>query len=823
MRALLRDVLGGLRARRWATGVALGGLMMALTACLLVGLLAIALSDPDPGVPDPQRVVLLDFKGNLPGESNFWFTAAPLSFADMLKRRQVPLEQISRVGQGGLDIKIDGRLQAAYLVLADPDIVALLGLKSLHGDLYASLQRRDGIAINTDLLRKLWGDLPAAQAIGRQIEGEGKLYTVTAVLPALDPRNPLANPGTMPSVGLAMAIAGYDSQANTRTPAQREAIYIINGRVYARLAPGASVEQVGGWMRAAFEANPAYAKLPAEWTANGRQAAYFRGLTLTQLPFEGDVGELRWQLLGAVGAACALLLLLASFNSMNVQTASLLQRQRETALRRSLGADGPRLLQLWGLEVLLPLLLAAAGAALVTWWLAPAFAAWIGLDPRHPVADPLPLRAWIGLGLSVLLLLPLILALPAWAALRRAPAPALQGRNASEGPWGRRLRQTLLSLQLGGSILLLGLAGVLALQQQHLLQLDRGFATHGRLWLGLLVNPEAVPNLKPLTDALTQHPAIKHWAFSNMRPARDTMGERDPHVSASRHKQTLRVSRVSASFFDTYGMTVLAGDPREGGAAPASDARGDGEQRLVLDAKAARLLGFASPQAAVGALLHGGGEWLQEGKDARRVVAVVKDVRLESAREPALPQAFLLSEAAQYDISVYGPDPVALRRALDDIWSAHGPAIGHEIQSADEQLAEVYQQEQQISALVAGIALLAVGVAMLGAYALVADTLRRRRTELVLHRLHGASDAQIARHLAREFSLPWLAAVALGLPLAAYLGWRYLSGFEARVDLASGLVLPLVLACAITLIVTVLAALRHLRQALSLQPIEALR
>ncbi|MDC8770131.1 ABC transporter permease family protein [Roseateles albus] len=117
---------------------------------------------------------------------------------------------------------------------------------------------------------------------------------------------------------------------------------------------------------------------------------------------------------------------------------------------------------------------------------------------------------------------------------------------------------------------------------------------------------------------------------------------------------------------------------------------------------------------------------------------------------------------------------------MDDIWSAHGPAIGPEIQSADEQLAEVNQQEQQISALLAGIALLAVGVAMLGAY-------------------------------------------ALGLPLAAYLGWHYLSGFEARVDLASGLVLPLVLACAITLIVTVLAALRHLRQALSLQPIEALR
>lgn len=821
MKALFADAWRGLRSRRWGTAVALGGLMLAQTACLLVGLLAIALSDPDPGVPDPQQVVLLDFKGNLPGESNFWFTASPLSFADMLKRREVPLTHISRVAGGGLDIKTEGRQQASYLLMTDPDIAPLLGLKTLHGDLRSSLARRDGIAINTDLLRKLWGDLPGAQAMGRQIEAEGQLYTVTAVLPDLDPRNPLVIERTLPSVGRAMAMVGYDSQANASTPEQREALYIIQGRVFARLGAGASVDQVGGWMRAAFEANPLYAKLPTEWKANGRQAAFFRGLALTQLPFEGGTGELRWQLLGAVGAACALLLLLAAFNSMNLQTASLLQRQRETALRRSLGADAPRLLQLWGLELLLPLLLAAAGAALLAWWLAPALAAWFGLGPDHPVADPMPLRAWAGLGLSVLLLLPLTLALPAVGALRRAPAPALQSRNASEGPWGRRLRQGLLTFQLSGSILLLGMAGVLALQQQHMLQLDRGFDTHNRYWLGLVVNPKAIPNLEPLLKGLNQHPAIKHWAVSEMRPARDTMGMRDPHVSTSGHKQTLRVSRVSASFFDTYGMTVLAGDPRAGGAAKGER---EGEQRLVIDAKAARLLGFENPQAAVGAQLQGGGEWLQVGKDLRRVVAVVKDVRLESAREPALPQGFLLSEQAQWDISVYGPDSIALRRALDEIWAAHGPTtIRHEIQSADEQLAEVYQQEQQISSLLAGIALMAVGVAMLGAYALVADTLRRRRTELVLRRLHGASDAQIAAQLAREFAAPLLAGAALGLPLAAYLAWLYLSGFEERVGLSTGLVLPLALACLLTLLITVLAALRHLRQALALQPIEALR
>ncbi|NHX22156.1 hypothetical protein, partial [Escherichia coli] len=70
----------------------------------------------------------------------------------------------------------------------------------------------------------------------------------------------------------------------------------------------------------------------------------------------------------------------------------------------------------------------------------------------------------------------------------------------------------------------------------------------------------------------------------------------------------------------------------------------------------------------------------------------------------------------------------------------------------------VYRQEEQLRQVLSVVALLAVGVAMLGAYALVADTLRRRRTELVLRRLHGASHADIAVEVAREFRGPLLLA-----------------------------------------------------------------
>jgi len=811
VKAQLLDALRMLRSRGRPTAVAVGGLTIALAACLLVALFAIALSAPDPDVRDPDRTIMLDFKGNPPGEPSPWFGSVPVAFGPLLKARHAPLDLISRAAWGGFEFMKDGRSNPALGLAVDPDIVDVLNLHGVAGDLRAALEGRDTIAISVDLMHKLWGELAASDAIGRHIESHGQWYTVAAVIPDTDPRSPLW--GASPLVGRAVAMCGFDSPTNAMSAGDRDAIFLMTGRVFARLRPGGSVDQVAGWMRDAFVNSPQYAELPPSWRV-GREAAFFRGVTLRDIAFDGPARARRWQAMGAIAAASALLLVLAALNTMSLQAAHLLQRQRETALRRSLGANGAQLVQLWALEACVPLLASAAGAWLVAWWLAPSLANWLRLPAELPLADPMPAPAWIGLGLVVLALLPLTIVLPARAALRRAPATALQGRTASEGPWGRRLRQALLGLQLGGVLLLLSVAGVLALQQHHLLNVDRGFDTHDRLVLNMETDPDHVPDLAPFTDALSHDPAITHWAFSYVAPAYGGQGpgSRELQTSADGHTVDTRLSSVGASFFDTYGMTVVAGRP----------SYSEGENHEVVDTRTARLLGFATPQAAVGALVKGGGAYLQPGTEARRIVAVIKEVNLESARSGSLPQAFWIEGKPQSNVTVTGPDPQALRAALDAAWKAHGLKVPYDLQWADDQRADVYRQEAQMTATVATVALLAVGVAMIGAYAMVADTLRRRRTELVLHRLHGASDAAIARQVASEFGVPLLAAAIAALPLAAWIGWIYLSGFQDRVAPGPGIAGMLAAASAATVMVTALACLRHVRHALALQPIEAL-
>ena len=810
MKDLILDALRDLRGRAGAIAMAMGGLTIALAACLLVGLFALALAAPDPDVTDPDRTVMLDFRSNPPGAASWWFGQAPLAFGLLLKARHAPLDLVSRMAYGGMEFDRDGRTHPALLLAVDPELVDVLNLHALAGDLRATLRGHDTIAITVDLLHQLWGELPPAQAVGRRVQSHGAWYTVTAVLPDTDPRSPMW--AALPLIGRAMAMAAFDSPANTLSADQREDIFVPGyGQVFARLRPGTSVDQVAGWMHDAFVSSPRYPALPAAWRTN-REAASFRGVTLRDLPFEGARHAQRWQAIAVIGAACALLLVLATFNTMNLQAAHLLRRQRETALRRSLGADHRHLLQLWTLEAALPLVLGALAALSIAWWVAPTLANWLELPPQLPVVDPIPLRALAGLALAVGALLVLTLVLPAGIALRRIPAAALQGRTASEGPWGRRVRQALLGLQLGGALLLLSVSGVLALQQAHLLHADRGFVTHGRLVLSMETDPDHIPILTAFTEALSRTAAVTHWTFSADPPAAGTQGQPEVQTSADGHAAYGRLSLVSPGFFDTYGMGLLAGSPRYA----------EGETDVVIDARTAHLLGFATPQAAIGAVLRGGGTFMQPGTELRRVVAVVRDASLESARDAVLPHSFLLSDKPMWNLTATGPDLEVLHEELDAAWRAHGLAVPYQLQWADDQLSDVYRQESQMTVAVAVISLLAVSVAMMGAWALVADTLRRRRTELVLHRLHGANDAAIVRRVLSEFGVPLLAATTVAWPLAGWIGWRYLQGFQDRI--APGPCIAAVLAAALvaTLSVTLLAAFRHVRLALSLQPIEML-
>ena len=71
--------------------------------------------------------------------------------------------------------------------------------------------------------------------------------------------------------------------------------------------------------------------------------------------------------------------------------------------------------------------------------------------------------------------------------------------------------------------------------------------------------------------------------------------------------------------------------------------------------------------------------------------------------------------------------------------------------------------------------------------------------------------------------MPLLVAGMVGVPMGVWLAQRYLAGFVDRVSVGGGIIMPATVACAGILLVMAAAAIRHVRQALAIRPVEALK
>jgi putative ABC transport system permease protein len=172
---------------------------------------------------------------------------------------------------------------------------------------------------------------------------------------------------------------------------------------------------------------------------------------------------------------------------------------------------------------------------------------------------------------------------------------------------------------------------------------------------------------------------------------------------------------------------------------------------------------------------------------------------------------------------VHSRNPAETRRKLEALVNETLPDAQAQALSVREQQARAMAEDTRIGQLIAITGALALLLAAVGIYALAAYTLRRREREIVLRKLHGAGAGAVARLLVKEFAGVLVAACVVVLPVAAWVTQLYLSGFVERAPVGPGSLWVLLAAVALLALVTAVAVARHLRAALALRPLQALR
>jgi hypothetical protein len=768
------------------SAVAILGLAVALAACfLLFGLVRYAWTH-NAAIRDADRIYVVKERRNLLPRPDWGESAPP------------PLRQLATsagLAQDGTSAKpfqlaarIGERLVQVNLAVAAPNYVRFFGIPVLAGDADAALARPDALVVSRAEALRLFG---TTDVIGKLLSIDGAPFVVRALIADL-PAN------TSPEFDLLLGEGrhGWDPEA-----AGKRAAWSRRARLYLRTAPGADPNALQQALEqaVAVERDSVFS---AAFTAGHPKPYTSIAVTpLSKVYFDPDLLSSRaGQRYGSPTAIAGLaglgilILLLAATNYVNLAAVRTAARRREIAVRKSLGISGAGL----AAQFLAESVLVGAGATLLgaglAWLALPLFSELVG----RPLASSYGAAGWAvlaGLGLGTGLLSGLY---PAWLAAR-VPASAALGGRTGETAEGQRMRRVLTVLQFAAAIGLVSASLAVWWQARYASHADPGFDPRPQLVLALPGDPASAA-AHAFKTALVRLPGVDGVAAMQDAVGRDGNKSVILIERPGREGVPLELKDVGANFFEVFGLRPLAGKlfSRRG------------EEGVVLNARAALALGYATPEAAVGQVIGGDS----------RVIGIAPDVRYNSLREkPGAIMYRLSEEQGVLTVRTRGPLPEA-RAAAEALWARHFPNDMPDIETASSVFAANYADDLRQAQLLALASLVATALACFGIYVLSSYTIRRRAREFVLRKLHGATPRHIGLLVARE----WLALLGLGALLALAPAWlwteRYLAAYVERAPMGWW---PLAIACAGVGAVALAGCVRQAVAAMRMSPALALR
>uniref|UniRef100_UPI002FDEA729 ABC transporter permease n=1 Tax=Chitinophaga sp. TaxID=1869181 RepID=UPI002FDEA729 len=291
----------------------------------------------------------------------------------------------------------------------------------------------------------------------------------------------------------------------------------------------------------------------------------------------------------------------------------------------------------------------------------------------------------------------------------------------------------------------------------------------------LVLNTGTTPSVESFRLAVQELPGVQSVSRSSSVPGsfHASAYSQLENVHGDLQKTNVDLFFVDFNYIRQFGLQLVAG--RDFSTSFSTDST----KAMIMNEAAVKMLGYATPEAAIGRNFK---QWGREGK----IIGVIRDFHYHSLQQVIDPLTMRIepTDWELMSVKVKAAELKSTLAAIEKAWSGHITAVPFEYSILDESFNRQYQQDERFGTLFLYFSILAIFISCLGLLGLVAYSTLRRAREIGIRKVLGASAASVMLLLSREFFVLICIAAVIAIPLVWYGMHQWLNGYAYRTSLS---------------------------------------